>query len=93
MEATSAGALPRSRQQVKDARQRVTSKQDFDPLYSIMYMCKEGEGTGGDTFIRMVNAVPFPMMLIAFDYTDGELALESAFTATSSACAMLLALT
>ena len=73
LEATSAGALPRSRQQIKDARRKVTSKQDYDPLYSVMYMCKEGEGTGGDTFIRMVNAAPFPMMLIAFDYTLDDL--------------------
>ena len=74
MEATSAGALPRSRQQIKDARWKITSKTDCDPLYSIMYMCKEGEGTGGgDTFIRMVNAAPFPMMLIAFDYTLDDL--------------------
>ena len=36
-------------------------------------MCKEGEGTGGDPFIRMVNAAPFPMMLIAFDYTLDDL--------------------
>lgn len=49
LEASSAGALPRSRQQIKDARWKVTSKQDYDPLYSVMYMCKEGEGTGGDT--------------------------------------------
>jgi len=34
-----------------------------------MYMCKEGEGRGEDKFIRMVNAAPYPMMLIAMDYT------------------------
>jgi hypothetical protein len=45
MEATSAGALPRGRQQIKDARRQVTSKQDYDPLYSTMYMCKAGEGS------------------------------------------------
>ena len=73
MEATSAGALPRSRQQVKDIRRNFTSKQDYDPLYSVMYMCKEGQGAGGDNFIRMVNAAPFPMMLIAFDYTLDDL--------------------
>ena len=38
-----------------------------------MYMCKEGEGTGGDTFILVVNAAPFPMMLIAFDYSVDDL--------------------
>ena len=73
MEATSAGALPRGRQQIKDARRKNTSKQDFDPLYSIMHMCKEGEGRRDDNFIRMVNAAPYPMMLIAFDYTLNDL--------------------
>ena len=54
LEATSAGALPRNRQQVKDAKWKDTNK-DFDPLYSVMHMCKEGEGKGGNTFIRIVN--------------------------------------
>ena len=44
LEASSAGSLPRNRQQVKDARQKNTSRQDFDPLYAVMYMCKEAEG-------------------------------------------------
>ena len=73
LEATSAGALPRGRQQIKDARGKSTSKQDFDPLYSIMHMCKQGEGRRGDNFIRIVNAAPYPMMLIAFDYTLDDL--------------------
>lgn len=73
LEATSAGALPRNRQQVKDAKRKDTNKKDFDPLYSIMHMCKEGEGKGGSSFIRMVNAAPYPMMLIAFDYTLNDL--------------------
>ena len=38
LEASSAGAFPRNRQQVKDARQKSTSKQEFDPLYAVMYM-------------------------------------------------------
>ena len=62
-----AGTLPRNHQQVKDAKWKDTSKIDFDPLYSVMHMCKEGEGKGGkggNTFIRMVNAAPYPMMLI-----------------------------
>ena len=73
LEATSAGALPRNRQQVKDAKWKDTNKKDFDPLYSIMHMCNEGEGKGGNSFIRMVNAAPYPMMLIAFDYTLNDL--------------------
>ena len=72
LEATSAGALPRNRQQVKDAKRKDTNK-DFDPLYSIMRMCNEGEGKGGNSFIRMVNAAPYPMLLIAFDYTLNDL--------------------
>ena len=32
-----------------------------------MFMCKAG-GVGEDSFIRMVNAVPFPMTFLAFDY-------------------------
>lgn len=42
--ASSAGALPHNRQQVKDARRKSTSKQEFDLLYAVMYMCKETEG-------------------------------------------------
>ena len=72
LEATSAGALPRNRQQVKDAKWKDTNK-EFDPLYSVMHMCKEGEGKGGNNFIRMVNAAPYPMMLMAFDYTLNDL--------------------
>ena len=73
MEATSAGALPRNSQQIKDARRKDANKQQFDPLYSVMYMCKEGEGVGVDCFIRMVNAASFPMMLLAFDYMLDDL--------------------
>ena len=76
LEASSAGALPRNRQQAKDARQKSTSKQEFDPLYAVMYMCKEAEGKKcKDAFVRMVNAAPFPMMLLAFDYTLDDLVL------------------
>ena len=74
LEASSAGSLPRNRQQVKDARRKNTSRQDFDPLYAVMYMCKEAEGKKcKDAFVRMVNAAPFPMMLLAFDYTLDDL--------------------
>ena len=38
-----------------------------------MHMCKAGKGKGNDSFIRMVNAAPYPMMLIAFDYTLNDL--------------------
>lgn len=32
-----------------------------------MYMCKQGQGKGGSAFIRMVNAAPYPMMVMALD--------------------------
>lgn len=63
MKIKSAGELPRGRQQVKDARR---GKQDFDPLYAVMYMCKEGEGKHNECFVRMVTAAPYPMMVLAF---------------------------
>lgn len=69
--ATSAGALPRSRQQVKDMRRNL--KQDDDPLFSLMFMCKAEEGKGKDQFVRVVNAAPFPMMVLAYDYMLADL--------------------
>ena len=57
-----------------DAKNAHTSKKDFDPLYSVMHMSKEDEGKGGDSFIRIVNAAPYLMMLmIAVDYTLNDL--------------------
>ena len=73
LEATSAGSLPRNRQQVKDIKRKSGSTRDYDPLYSVMYMCKVEEGVGVDSFIRLVNAAPYPMMLIAFDYMLDDL--------------------
>ena len=74
LQESSAGALPHNRQQVKDARRKSTSKQEYDPLYAVMYACKEAEGKKcKDAFVRMVNAAPFPMMLLAFDYTLDDL--------------------
>lgn len=35
-------------------------------------MSNEG-GVGGDRFIRMVNAAPFPVMLLVFDYMLDDL--------------------
>ena len=69
--ATSAGALPRSRQQVKDMRRSL--KQDGDPLFSLMFMCKAEKGKGKDQFVRVVNAAPFPMIVLAYDYTLNDL--------------------
>ena len=70
MGASSAGSLPRCRQQVKDMRRK---KQDEDPLFSIMFMCKAEEGKGKEPFVRLVNAAPYPMMLLAYDYTLDDL--------------------
>ena len=74
LEATSASSLPRSRQQFSDARRKNIDKEDHDQLYAVMYMCKEGEGQRCKyPFVRTVNAAPFPMMVLAFDYTLDDL--------------------
>ena len=74
LNAPSAGALPRSRQQVKDIR-RASSLEHVDPLYSVMMMCKESEGRRNeDAFVRQVNAAPYPMMCLTFDWTLHDLA-------------------
>ena len=73
MNAASAGSLPRNTQQVKDVRRHISSQHDFDPLYSVMYMCKESEGASKDPFVRMVNAAPYPMMVMALDYSLDDL--------------------
>ena len=70
MGASSAGSLPRCRQQIKDMRRK---KQDEDPLFSVMFMCKAEEGKGKEPFVRLVNAAPYPMMLLAYDYTLDDL--------------------
>ena len=35
-------------------------------------MCKAEEGKGKEPFVRLVNA-PYPMMLLAYDYTLDDL--------------------
>ena len=69
--APSASSLPCSRQQVNDLR-RKHSKSSEDALYSLMLMCKEGEGNK-DAFVRVVNAAPYPMMVLAFDWMLDDL--------------------
>ena len=74
LSAPSAGALPRGWQQVKDIRHASISKH-VDPLYSVMMMCKESEGRRNeDAFVRQVNAAPYPMMCLTFDWTLHDLA-------------------
>ena len=39
-----------------------------------MVMCKESEGKNApEAFVRIVNAAPFPMMVLAFDWTLDDL--------------------
>ena len=52
-----------------------TDNRDSDPLYTLMIMCKEKEGKrAGETFVQILNAAPFPMMMLAFDYTLDDIA-------------------
>ena len=70
--AHSAGAMPRGRQQVNDIRKKMTTT--TDPLFTLMMMCKEGEGSKSpDAFVRIVTGAPFPMMMLAFDWTLEDL--------------------
>ena len=72
--AHSASALPCGRQQVDDIRRASLSNVDTDPLYAVMVMCKESEGKSTpEAFVQMVNAAPFPMMVLAFDWTLDDL--------------------
>ena len=73
LQATSAGALPRKRQQVKDAWRKYTDKQSYDTLYAVMHMRKEAEGKGEGKFLTMLNAAPYPTMMIAWDYSLDDL--------------------
>ena len=68
----SAGAMPRGRQQVNDIRKKHTT--NTDPLFTLMMMCKEGEGSKSpNAFVRIVTGAPFPMMMLAFDWTLEDL--------------------
>ena len=65
--ASSAAALPRGRQQVNDIR-RGSLKSTCDPIFSLMMMCKEGEGgKSSNAFVRIVTGAPYPMLLLAFE--------------------------
>ena len=87
--ASSAGVLPCGRHQVHDMRRGLTSTSTMDPfdmyrgltstsimdpLFTMMRMCKEGEGKKSpDAFVQIVTESPFPMMLLAFDWTLDDL--------------------
>ena len=64
----SAAAMPCGRQQVNDIRKKMTLT--TDPLFTLMMMCKDGEGSKSpDAFVRIITGAPFPMMVLAFDWT------------------------
>ena len=75
--ASSAGALPRNRQQVADMRRRRDEKETLssfskkaDPLFSVMLMCKESEGGNPqDAFVRKVTGTPEPMTVLTFNWS------------------------
>ena len=70
--AHSAGSMPRGRQQVNDMRKKMPSSSD--PLFTLMMMCKETESSKSpNSFVRIVTAAPFPMMMLAFDWTLDDL--------------------
>ena len=78
--ASSAGALPRNRQQVSNIRRRtdVPCESPFhkkkDPLFAIMSMCKESEGKNtNDHFVRIVTGAPEPMTVLCFDWSLNDI--------------------
>ena len=80
MSATNAGSVIRNRQQVKDLRRRkdegelVPCGKKKDPLFSIMLMCKESQGTkNDDAFVRIVSCAPEPMAVLASNWTLNDL--------------------
>ena len=80
MSATNAGSVVRNRQQVKDLRRRkdegilVPCGKKKDPLFSIMLMCKESQGTkNDDAFVRIVSCAPEPMAVLVSNWTLNDL--------------------
>ena len=71
--ASSAGSIPRNRQQIADMRQCQEVKgrtrvKSSDPLFSVMLMCKESEGGRRENFfVRMVTGALEPMTVLAYD--------------------------
>ena len=60
--------FPRGRQQVNDIH-RGSLKSTSDPIFSLMMICKKGDGKSSNAFVRTVTGAPYPMMLLAFDWT------------------------
>ena len=78
--ASSAGALPRNRQQVSNIRRRTDGPCESpfhkkkDPLFAIMSMCKESEGQNTeDHFVRIVTGAPEPMTVLCFDWSLNDI--------------------
>ena len=72
--AKSAGSLPRSHQQVHDIRRKLAGPSDPDPIFSLMLMCKESQSQkDGNVFVQLVNGAPFPMMVLAYEWTLDDL--------------------
>ena len=78
--APSAGSLPRNRQQVSNMRRRTEFSGDAscsklkDPLFSVMLMCKESEGSKtSDSFVRIVTGAPEPMAVLCPDWILNDL--------------------
>ena len=80
-QAPSADSLPRNRQQIADFRRRSEptgiehrSVRVKDPLYSVMLMCKESEGSrASNCFVRIVSGAPEPMAVLAIEWTLKDL--------------------
>ena len=69
--AHSAGGMLHGRQQADDIRKKMSSS--FDPLFTLM-TCKESESSKlPDAFVWIVTGAPFPMMMLAFDWTLDDL--------------------
>ena len=81
MTASSAGSVPRNRQQVKDLRRSRSmnemetgpSSKKRDPLFSVMLTCKESQGKKNEAFVRIVSCAPEPMTVLASDWTLNDL--------------------
>ena len=80
MSATNAGSVVRNTQQVKDLRRRkdegilVPCGKKKDPLFSIMLMCKESQGTkSDDAFVRIVSCAPEPMAVLVSNWILNDL--------------------
>ena len=78
--ASSAGALPRNRQQVSNIRRRTEEPceplfhKKKDPLFAVMSMCKLSEGKSTeDHFVRIVTGASEPMTVLCFDWTLNDI--------------------